>query len=84
MENISIRSLDRVWVVIDEFGLDFDVEKHILYLLGNAEKDQVLVLCEMVLNDTVPNLYHTKFSTAQHFRQRAHAPPRTTPRTTTY
>ena len=53
-----MRSLDRVWVVIDEFGLDFEVEKHILYLLRNAEKDQVLVLSEMVLNDTVPNLYH--------------------------
>ena len=39
-----VRSLDRVWVVIDEFGLDFEVEKHILYLLRNAEKDQVLVL----------------------------------------
>ena len=36
------RSLDRVWVVIDEFGLDFEVEKHILYLLRNAEKDRVL------------------------------------------
>ena len=44
--------------MIDEFGLDFEVEKHILYLLRNAEKDQVLVLSEMVLNDTVPNLYH--------------------------
>ena len=41
--------------MIDEFGLDFEVEKHILYLLRNAEKDQVLVLSEMVLNDTVPN-----------------------------
>ena len=53
-----MRSLDRVWVVIDEFGLDFEVEKHILYLLRNAEKDQVLVLSEMVLNDTVPNQHH--------------------------
>ena len=44
--------------MIDEFGLDFEVEKHILYLLRNAEKDQVLVLSEMVLNDTVPNVYH--------------------------
>ena len=44
--------------MIDEFGLDFEVEKHILYLLRNAEKDQVLVLSEMVLNDTVPNMYH--------------------------
>ena len=44
--------------MIDEFGLDFEVEKHILYLLRNAEKDQVLVLSEMVLNDTVPNQHH--------------------------
>ena len=44
--------------MIDEFGLDFEVEKHILYFFRNAEKDQVLVLSEMVLNDTVPNLYH--------------------------
>ena len=55
---VLLRSLDRVWVVIDEFGLDFEVEKHILYLLRNAEKDQVLVLSEMVLNDTVPNQHH--------------------------
>ena len=54
----TLRSLDRVWVVIDEFRLDFEVEKHILYLLRNAEKDQVLVLSEMVLNDTVPNQHH--------------------------
>ena len=58
LKKVFLRSLDRVWVVIDEFGLDFEVEKHILYLLRNAEKDQVLVLSEMVLNDTVPNLYH--------------------------
>ena len=44
--------------MIDEFGLDFEVGKHILYLLRNAEKDQVLVFSEMVLNDTVPNQYH--------------------------
>ena len=35
--------------MIDEFGLDFEVEKHILYLLRNAEKDQVLVLSELML-----------------------------------
>ena len=45
--------------MIDELGHDFEVENHILYLLRNAEKDQVLVLSEMVLNDTVPNQYHT-------------------------
>ena len=29
--------LDRIWVAIDDFGLDFEVEKQVLYLLGNAE-----------------------------------------------
>ena len=55
--------LDRVWVMIDEYGLDFEVERHILYLSRNAEKDRVLpvlpVLSELVLSATVPNQYRT-------------------------
>ena len=33
----TCRSLDRIWIVIDDFGLDFEVEKHVLCLLRNAE-----------------------------------------------
>ena len=45
----GLRSLDLVWVMIDELGHDFEVEKHILYLLGNAEKHRVPLLSELVL-----------------------------------
>ena len=47
--DIRIRSLDLVWAMIDELGHDFEVEKHTLYLLRNAEKDQVLVLTDLVV-----------------------------------
>ena len=45
----GLRSLDLVWVMIDELGHDFEVENHILYLLRNAEKGWVPVLSELVL-----------------------------------
>ena len=32
----KLRSLDRIWVAIDDFGLDFEVEKQVL--LRNAGK----------------------------------------------
>ena len=40
----GLRSLDLVWVMIAELGYDFEVEKHILYFLRNAEKVRVPVL----------------------------------------
>ena len=48
--------------MIDEFGLDFEAEKHILYLLRNAEKDRVPVLSELVVSVTVPNEHRTSTS----------------------
>ena len=35
--NISIRSPNPFWVVIFHFGLDFEVEKNVLYLLPIAD-----------------------------------------------
>ena len=36
--NTYVRSPDPIWVAIDDFGLDFEVEKQVLYLLRNTEK----------------------------------------------